>query len=530
MADFNSSSDGYIDVSSLTNLSSFPTLDQGIDSIIGTASSYIKDGDGLIIPNANGKGLWYSNFMDNCFGTKGDVAIVKNDADGLWYYASVKKGQINIDDAKRVDQIEIPEGKENEKLAKQLVDAAVSNQDPKASLSNPKSDTTLVPESEEDSSNPVDTPKTESTSSPEPKDETSELDEQTPSTLALDDDKMNNFRDLFQPNNVVSFFNSVIESISKFIDTSVKKYDSVDARKLKNDLNGIFYNTLIQISDSIPNLLGVFSLLNFKTLEKLNSIKITVDILDEKLNLYCDEWKKSLNLIIENISETEKDTSGEDEKTPEKDINPYTPPIHITPPKDPNIDNNPPKNDDNPPVEEIKPPLPTEVPSIIIASVIGTFTVKEIVTMYEAIGNPTGIPASLTGNYVVLGILKSDDKYYYKVVDKDANKVYYIEVTNKVEFKAEVQNVLEIKSPTMMLNSTDIGTNNFVKKADQNTLYIVVNETESNDIKFYNVLDPVDGKAYFIPASDEVQLVSLDSITSNDKNTQISQENGGDII
>ncbi len=529
MANLSQADESYLDVSSFYRLGSSDNsgFDMSFDNVIRNVPGIVDSRKAMILPSSGqirSGGLEYQNFLENYFETDGNVAIFKNDEDGYIYYAPVERGErINI---------------ENANYAELFVSKIKSYQEPISTTDtqSPSDETISKDQNTESLSNPKTASLIESTSSSEPDD--------------------GNFS---------------VQTSQNIKPPS--EYNSDEVENLKSSLKSVV-EILMKIINLKLNILNDFFLLNNKTKEKLRNVQITNTTFEDKLDLYLKSWGTKLNEIIENIGIVEKNVNLEDSingmvnpqtllsifplsnsyfynillKLKDLNINDITSSDNnsgnnssnnrggssnydgITSSDNNDGNNNPPKNDDNPPVEEIKPNQPTEVPSIIIASVVGTFTVKKIVTMYEAIGNSTGIPASLTGNYVVLGIIKSDDKYYYKIVDKDANKVYYIEVTDSVEFNAEIENLLEIKNPTMMLNSTDIGTNNFVKIADQNTLYIVLNETESNDIKFYNVLDPVDGKAYFIPAGDEVQLVPINSLTSSDQNIQTSQETGGDTI
>ncbi len=152
--------------------------------------------------------------------------------------------------------------------------------------------------------------------------------------------------------------------------------------------------------------------------------------------------------------------------------------------------------------------------SPIIASVtFGSIVLTTATTLYETIGG-VGISANLTGNYSVIGITKENDKYYYKVIDNATKKVYYMEMTDDVKFQTEYKNLLHIKENAMMLSSMGIGSDNFVKLADPNTIYFIQNETENNGITFYNVIDANDGKSYYIPGSDSVESIPLDSIAS----------------
>ena len=76
----------------------------------------------------------------------------------------------------------------------------------------------------------------------------------------------------------------------------------------------------------------------------------------------------------------------------------------------------------------------------------------------------------------------------------------------------------------MLLNSTEIGSDNFVKLADPNKIYFVQGETESNGITFYEVVEDGTGETYYIPFSDSMEVTSLDSIGSTTIEPTISTD------
>lgn len=153
----------------------------------------------------------------------------------------------------------------------------------------------------------------------------------------------------------------------------------------------------------------------------------------------------------------------------------------------------------------------------------GTLVLTEAVTMYETIGG-VGTQASIDGNYSVLEIVKDGDNYYYKIIDNATGKVYYVPVNNQVQFATEYEKIVEIKENAMLLNSTKIGSDNFVKLADPNKIYFVQGETESNGITFYEVVEDGTGETYYIPFSDSIEVTSLDSIGSTTIQPTISTD------
>ena len=153
----------------------------------------------------------------------------------------------------------------------------------------------------------------------------------------------------------------------------------------------------------------------------------------------------------------------------------------------------------------------------------GTLVLTEAVTMYETIGG-VGTQASIDGNYSVLEIVKDGDNYYYKIIDNATGKVYYVPVNNQVQFATEYEKIVEIKENAMLLNSTEIGSDNFVKLADPNKIYFVQGETKSNGITFYEVVEDGTGETYYIPFSDSIEVTSLDSIGSTTIEPTISTD------
>lgn len=157
----------------------------------------------------------------------------------------------------------------------------------------------------------------------------------------------------------------------------------------------------------------------------------------------------------------------------------------------------------------------TILASSLEKAIVGTITFLEIVPLYSEIGELSTDSVSLSGNYGLIGIAFKDDQYYYKVLDKDTNKFYYILVDDKIKIDTNIKEIAEIKEPAMMLSSTEIGTNNFVKLADRNSFYFVNEKVTNNDMTFLNVLDSTTSESYYIPLGDEVNLISLESIATN---------------
>ncbi len=154
--------------------------------------------------------------------------------------------------------------------------------------------------------------------------------------------------------------------------------------------------------------------------------------------------------------------------------------------------------------------------SILIEGVVvGSVTFSNVVNLYEELGSNSIIQSSLTGNYDLVGIFKFNDEYYCKVYDKELNKYYYAKIEAGLNIDSTYQNLLEMNNTTVMLTSTDIGTQNVAmnnKLTDVNTLYFVKEEVENNGLKFAQVINSTDGEEYYLILNDDVKMVSLDSI------------------
>ena len=154
-------------------------------------------------------------------------------------------------------------------------------------------------------------------------------------------------------------------------------------------------------------------------------------------------------------------------------------------------------------------------PNVFIESaVVGTLTFSTIVPLFEELGKPSTIQSSLTGEYDVVGIFQHEGKYYYRIYDKNLKKFYYAEIDNNSNFTTDYAEVLKMNEDAMMLSSPDIGQNVLTKMTDINEVYFVngtlPGQGDSSNITFANILDGMDGKNYYVPLSDSVEMVTLD--------------------
>ena len=304
--------------------------------------------------------------------------------------------------------------------------------------------------------------------------------------------------------------NYMFTSELPYIKAINKNFISEDADDFVRKINECINYYYTNVYTSIANASSAFSQFNEKTIEKLEKNAITHDILfssDYSTGLYPRFYRQLLNKLESIVTELTiniaKMFNTEEE-----------PPYHPRGGTPKPLGNGGSSSGSSGGIISDNIIDNTIDTSPIIGSVtFGSIVLTSATTLYETLGG-VGISANLTGNYSVIGITKENDKYYYKVIDNATKKVYYMEITDDVKFQTEYKNLLHIKENAMMLSSMEIGSDNFVKLADPNTIYFIQNETENNGITFYNVIDANDGKSYYIPGSDSVESIPLDSIAS----------------
>lgn len=289
------------------------------------------------------------------------------------------------------------------------------------------------------------------------------------------------------------------------INTIDKVYDSDDANAFVGEINNCIDYYYDDVRTSIDNASVSFEDFNQKTKEMLEAINITWSNLFEEKSYgvfpnYYRQLLEYLEDIVENLKQNIKEIFDTNERR-------NTTPTHGNTTSFEN------RGSSGGVISGSVIDTTIDTSPIIASVTFGSIVLTTATTLYETIGG-VGISANLTGNYSVIGITKENDKYYYKVIDNATKKVYYMEMTDDVKFQTEYKNLLHIKENAMMLSSMEIGSDNFVKLADPNTIYFIQNETENNGITFYNVIDANDGKSYYIPGSDSVESIPLDSIAS----------------
>jgi len=174
--------------------------------------------------------------------------------------------------------------------------------------------------------------------------------------------------------------------------------------------------------------------------------------------------------------------------------------------------------------EEILSIIPDEVFNTlkVVNSINGKVSFTEIVPLYENTLDGNIVEANLSGNYQLFGLIKENGNYYLKIYDLENNKFYFVLANNSVNISLDNLQFVEILEDTMLLSSTEIGTNNFVKLASTNTLYFVTDIVEVDNLTFYSVLDSSDLNTYYIPASNSCALVNLDELINT--NSEVIDE------
>ena len=309
--------------------------------------------------------------------------------------------------------------------------------------------------------------------------------------------------------------NSATTSISfvvipKIANTNNLKYNSEEAENFMNSFKSCISDFDTDIREKINVAITHYASINAKTSEKLATMGITLANLEYDMGTQFARCIDYFNDIISTVATLKAATEEEDATTSSVTEQPTG--TYVFSPSGGSSSSESTNTED--------PVIPDILPDVIM---FGTLVLTEAVTMYETIGG-VGTQASIDGNYSVLEIVKDGDNYYYKIIDNATGKVYYVPVNNQVQFATEYEKIVEIKENAMLLNSTEIGSDNFVKLADPNKIYFVQGETESNGITFYEVVEDGTGETYYIPFSDSIEVTSLDSIGSTTIEPTISTD------
>ena len=299
-------------------------------------------------------------------------------------------------------------------------------------------------------------------------------------------------------------------AISKIANTNNLKYNSEEAENFMNSFKSCISDFDTDIREKINVAITHYASINAKTSEKLATMGITLANLEYDMGTQFARCIDYFNDIISTVATLKAATEEEDATTSSVTEQPTG--TYVFSPSGGSSSSESTNTED--------PVIPDILPDVIM---FGTLVLTEAVTMYETIGG-VGTQASIDGNYSVLEIVKDGDNYYYKIIDNATGKVYYVPVNNQVQFATEYEKIVEIKENAMLLNSTEIGSDNFVKLADPNKIYFVQGETKSNGITFYEVVEDGTGETYYIPFSDSIEVTSLDSIGSTTIQPTISTD------
>ncbi len=155
----------------------------------------------------------------------------------------------------------------------------------------------------------------------------------------------------------------------------------------------------------------------------------------------------------------------------------------------------------------------------VVATAFGTLSFAAIVPFYSEIGVSSTIQSKANGTYDVVGIYCQDGKYYYKIYDKDVKKYYFVEMDKNCILTTNYKDVLKSNETSMMLKQPQLGEDILAKMTDPKEVYFMNGTTpgqgEVSGITFANVIDSTDGKNYYVPLSDSVEVLSLDTITTS---------------
>ena len=165
--------------------------------------------------------------------------------------------------------------------------------------------------------------------------------------------------------------------------------------------------------------------------------------------------------------------------------------------------------------QEIEPQEPTIINQHLISSAVGIVTFATITPLYTKLGDLSTVNSSETIKYGLLGIEKYNDGYYFKIIDSSTGNIYYVE-TQKATIDTEITEFLEVKSSTVKLNElieSESGNATFI----ENGIYLGKerNTIEGFSGEFMKVYDSVDGKDYYIPIDENVEIRNLADIRNN---------------
>lgn len=160
--------------------------------------------------------------------------------------------------------------------------------------------------------------------------------------------------------------------------------------------------------------------------------------------------------------------------------------------------------------------LVTPINQNLINAAFGLVTFIDIVPLYESLGASNTVNSTDTTTYGLLGIIQYNGEYYYKIIDKATGNIYFTEISNKVQLDGTVKNVLIIKSSTYHQDTNELNNENNNATIVNDGIYLVKSiESVQDGISFVKILDPNDGKDYYIPQTEAIEVVDIDSLGIN---------------
>ena len=150
----------------------------------------------------------------------------------------------------------------------------------------------------------------------------------------------------------------------------------------------------------------------------------------------------------------------------------------------------------------------------LIATAIGAVAFQTPITLFSTIGGES-VQTSSETEYGILGIENKDGTMYYKMIDKKTGKIYYAKMDD-VKLDNQDIEILHTKDNALILNSTDIGSDdNFVKLAEPDSYYVVTDKQEINGVNFATILDSTNGNKYYTPISESVEVLTINQLGSD---------------
>ena len=344
--------------------------------------------------------------------------------------------------------------------------------------------------------------------------------------------------------NVLSHIKSGVDTIKSYNNLSnqeeatfnVDAYESFKKLNIKVDLTDVkeLRNKVIDAADyfnenivtGIDNIITSLEELNPKTKEKLQ--KIDLEILKLSLSkTYRNNITEGFNYLIAKLTQNLKDndaidtnSSGEAETN-----NPGVIPTNpgggggggggSTKPK---------------PIDDITPEIPVNQDNLnkLTPAIAGMIVFTEVVSLYTSIGSENPIQSSLTGNYGLLGLVHQNDKYYYKIMDKDTGQVYFVEMNDKAKItwddKGERQAIEIVGDNAFVMKLPQEG-DVLVRTADIGDVYFLNGDKMTFDgIDYYNITDSITGETAYIPVSESLAGPTLVSNLGNTSSSNNSSE------